>query len=97
VGSNSNSTMVAYSGSDAFAMISSLYLAHGILMVFVWLVAVPLAVGLNIYGRKKNKKWGVKAHMIIMAVVAFLPLTISGLIAFTTTETIFSNSHSVSL
>lgn len=61
---------------------STLMLTHGGLMAFVWLVAVPLAVGASMYARKKNKTWGVKLHMITMLTAAFLPFTISSLMAY---------------
>lgn len=61
---------------------NTLMLAHGGLMGFVWLVAVPMAVGASVYARKKNKTWGPKVHMITMATAAFLPFTISSLLAF---------------
>ncbi|KAI8047935.1 hypothetical protein BDF21DRAFT_469258 [Thamnidium elegans] len=71
-----------------------LILVHGGLMAFVWLVAVPFAVGANIYARKKNKTWGTKVHMAVMATAAFLPLTISGLIGFIAAGTIRLKPHS---
>lgn len=72
-----------------------LVLVHGGLMVFAWLVAVPLAIGANMYARKKNKTWGTKVHMIVMATIAFLPFTISGIIAFTVAGKISFRPHSV--
>jgi ABC-type dipeptide/oligopeptide/nickel transport system permease component len=57
-------------------------LIHGTLMIFVWLIAVPIGIGCNMYCRKKNKTWGVKLHMAIMAIAAFLPFTISAILVF---------------
>lgn len=74
---------------------NQLTLVHGGLMAFVWLVAVPFAVGANIYARKKNKTWGTKVHMTVMATAAFLPFTISGLIGFICAGTIRLKPHSV--
>lgn len=51
--------------------------AHGGLMIFVWMFAVPFAVAANMYSRKKGKSWGVTVHMIVMGVVAFLPMVTS--------------------
>ncbi|GAA5807664.1 hypothetical protein MFLAVUS_001035 [Mucor flavus] len=73
---------------------NQLTLVHGGLMAFVWLVAVPFAVGANIYARKKNKTWGTKVHMTVMATAAFLPFTISGLIGFICAGTIRLKPHS---
>lgn len=47
--------------------------AHGGLMIFVWMVAVPFAVAANMYARKTGKTWGPKVHMTVMAVAAFMP------------------------
>lgn len=74
---------------------NTLVLIHGALMVFAWAVAVPLAIGANMYARKKNKTWGTKVHMIVMATIAFLPFTISGIIAFTVAGKINFRPHSV--
>lgn len=75
---------------------NTLMLAHGGLMAFVWLIAVPMAIGASIYARKKNKTWGPKVHMITMATAAFLPFTISALLAFIVAGTTnISKPHSV--
>ncbi|KAI9473713.1 MAG: hypothetical protein EXX96DRAFT_579061 [Benjaminiella poitrasii] len=73
---------------------SSLIIAHGVLMVFVWLFAVPFAMGINMYARKKGFTWGPKVHMIVMAIAAFLPYTVSAIIAFVVSGKFKPRPHS---
>jgi ABC-type dipeptide/oligopeptide/nickel transport system permease component len=74
----------------------TLGLAHGILMVFVWVVAVPIAVAVPMYAKKKQKTWGAKVHMSIMATAAFLPFTVSAIMAFVASGSLKLRPHSVS-
>ncbi|KAI8984521.1 hypothetical protein BDF20DRAFT_999499 [Mycotypha africana] len=73
---------------------NKLIFVHGGLMVFVWLIAVPLAIGINMYARKKGKPWGPKVHMIIMAIAAFVPYTTSAIIAFVVSGEFKPRPHS---
>ena len=72
-------------------------LIHGVMMAFVWLIAVPSAILLNMHARKKKKPWGPKAHMLIMAIAAFLPYTVSAILAFTVAGQAKPKAHSVSV
>ncbi|KAI7900703.1 uncharacterized protein BX663DRAFT_517334 [Cokeromyces recurvatus] len=71
-----------------------LIIVHGVLMVFVWLFAVPFAVGINIYARKKGFAWGPKVHMIVMATFVLIPFTISSVIAFVISGELKLRPHS---
>ena len=46
---------------------------------------------------KKKKSWGPKVHMLIMATAAFLPYTISAILAFTVAGQVKPKPHSVSV
>ncbi|CAO3624501.1 unnamed protein product [Mucor fragilis] len=74
-----------------------LILVHAAIMVFVWLIAVPGAILLSMYARKKKKPWGPKVHMLIMASAAFIPYTVSAILAFTVAGQIKPKPHSVSI
>lgn len=76
---------------------NKIVISHAILMVFVWLIAVPFGMMANMYARKKNKTWGVKIHMVTMTTAAFLPFTISAILAFTAAGKVNLKPHSVSL
>ncbi|KAI8060870.1 hypothetical protein BC940DRAFT_337237 [Gongronella butleri] len=54
--------------------------AHAAMMAYTWLLAVPLAIGLAMYGRAYEKPWWGKAHMMIMGFGVVLPLTLFGTI-----------------
>lgn len=77
------------------ALKNKLVLAHGGIMAFVWLIAVPFAVGANMYARKKRKAWGTKIHMLIMSTAVLIPYTFSAILAFTVSGEIKSRPHSV--
>lgn len=76
---------------------NKMILIHGAMMAFVWLIAVPSAILLSMYARKKRKSWGPKAHMLIMASAAFIPYTVSAILAFTVAGQIKPKPHSVSI
>lgn len=76
-------------------MKNKMVLAHGVMMAFVWLIAVPGAILLSMYARKKKKSWGPKVHMLIMASAAFVPYTVSAILAFTVAGQIKLKPHSV--
>jgi hypothetical protein len=77
------------------ALKNKLILAHGSIMVFVWLIVVPFAIGANMYARKKGKIWGPKVHMLTMATAALLPFTFSAVLAFTVAGEFKPRPHSV--
>ncbi|CAO3609261.1 unnamed protein product [Cunninghamella blakesleeana] len=68
---------------------------HAGLMTYVWLVAVPLAIGLAVYGRQYNKNWWGKAHMAIMMIGVVIPLTVAAACAFIASGTIKARPHSL--
>ncbi|EPB89652.1 hypothetical protein HMPREF1544_03584 [Mucor circinelloides 1006PhL] len=73
---------------------NKMILIHGAMMAFVWLIAVPGAILLSMYARKKRKSWGPKVHMLIMASAAFIPYTVSAILAFTVAGQIKPKPHS---
>jgi ABC-type dipeptide/oligopeptide/nickel transport system permease component len=74
---------------------NKLVIAHASIMVFVWLIAVPFAIGANMYARKKRKTWGPRVHMLTMAIAVFLPYTLSAILAFTVSGELKLKPHSV--
>jgi ABC-type phosphate transport system permease subunit len=64
-------------------------------MAYVWLLAVPLAIGLAVYGKLFNKNWWGKAHMWIMSIGVIVPLTVAGILGFTASETLKLRPHTV--
>lgn len=71
--------------------------AHGGFMIFVWMFAVPFAVGANMYARKNNKTWGVQVHMWVMALAVLSPLLSSTFMAVYVAGGVKFRPHSVSL
>ncbi|KAI8060869.1 hypothetical protein BC940DRAFT_311058 [Gongronella butleri] len=69
--------------------------AHAAMMAYTWLLAVPLAIGLAMYGRAYEKSWWAKAHMMIMGFGVLLPLTVATGCAFAASDTTKSITHSV--
>ncbi|ORZ15829.1 hypothetical protein BCR42DRAFT_43453 [Absidia repens] len=74
---------------------NELLLIHGILMAYVWLFAVPMAIGIAVYGKIFNKNWWGKLHMWIMSVGVILPLTVAATLGFVASETIKLRTHTV--
>ncbi|KAI8979001.1 hypothetical protein BDB01DRAFT_258609 [Pilobolus umbonatus] len=72
----------------------SLVKIHGLLMTFVWLFVVPLGIAFNIYGRKMQKSWGVKAHMVTMMIAGFVPFSIAAITGLTASGSIKLKPHS---
>ncbi|CAO3626281.1 unnamed protein product [Cunninghamella echinulata] len=68
---------------------------HAALMAYVWLIAVPLAIGIAVYGRQyKTKSWG-NQHMAIMMFGVLVPLTVAAICAFVASGTIKARPHSL--
>ncbi|KAI9320054.1 hypothetical protein BX666DRAFT_2025074 [Dichotomocladium elegans] len=68
---------------------------HIWLMLYVWLLAVPAAIGIAVWGRSKNKPWWPKAHMGIMGIGVTIPMTIAAAVGIVATEGFKAKPHMI--
>ncbi|KAI7860208.1 hypothetical protein BDC45DRAFT_563393 [Circinella umbellata] len=67
--------------------------AHVWIMVTVWMLFVPLAIGVAIYGRHYKKHWWAKAHMMIMGFFVAIPMTIAATLGIVATNGFLPRAH----
>ncbi|KAI9497070.1 hypothetical protein BDB00DRAFT_785164 [Zychaea mexicana] len=59
----------------------------------VWMVFVPLAVGVAAYGRHFDKPWWAKAHMLIMGFGVAIPMTAAAILGIVATKGFLPRAH----
>ena len=71
--------------------------AHIWIMMAVWMLFVPLAMGIAVYGRHFKIRWWAKAHMMIMGFLVAIPMTVAAILGIVATNGFLPRAHLVNM